>query len=63
MSKWTPETEEMWRNRLREMNSESQPFRSFIRCMVDEEIVEAFSSSLDEIDRLRQQLSFTSSSL
>lgn len=60
MKKWDANFEQMWRNRLREMNSESQPFRDFIRCMVEEEIVEAFSLSLDEIDRLRRQLPTTS---
>jgi hypothetical protein len=56
---WTPELEWMWRCRLVEIDNEKQPFREFIRLIVEMEILEAFKMALSEIDRLRQELSST----
>jgi hypothetical protein len=53
-NKWTPEFEEMWRCRLREMNDDKQPFRKFIEALVESEILDAFKLALDEIERLRR---------
>lgn len=57
MDKWNPEFEEAWRCRLLAIRDEKQPFRSFIQKTVECEILEAFAAALDEIERLRQELS------
>ena len=55
MTKWTPEFEEMWRCRLREADDDKQFFREFIKRLIEIEIIDAFKSALDEIDRLRKE--------
>jgi len=61
--KWTPEFEDMWRCRLVEMNNNKQPFRKFISLLVEAEVTDAFKLALDEIDRLRRELSATRAKL
>jgi hypothetical protein len=58
MVKWTPEIEEMWRCRFRESKNPRQPFREYVSLVSKLEMEEAFSAALDELKRLRQELSY-----
>ena len=60
---WTPEFERMWRCRLVEMNNKDQPFREFIQLTAEYEVMDAFRSALNEIDRLRSLLPSTTQHL
>jgi len=61
LESWTKEIEDMWVARLEQMENEKQPFREFIIHMSNHEWKGGFKLAIQEIQRLREQLSVRSS--
>ncbi len=55
--KWSPEFESMWRSRLEYMQKVEAPFHQFIQALSEAEIADAFILALNEIERLRDEIS------